>query len=337
MPTTDAVERASDEVAGAPPGASGDRNRPVPLGDVADIGGGWRMQVRAVTPNGAAAVAAENQFNEAPPAGSDFTLVEVAMGYFGLEDPRHCSNRRSLPSELPVSNSRQSAASYRTRSTRQPTCSPGGGLRQHLLRHYRRRRRRAAALCQRRVVPGDDVFLASTGAGSGAPALSGLPGIQDGAAASDARRNPAPIGTNVDIGEGWNATVTAPARDITDAVAAENPSNGPLPRAPGSSPSMSPFPTPAKVRTAASVHEPGRQHRKRFTESQLRVFPTPSTSHRRVHRRRHPRRDPLCRARRADHRTRPRPRRRVQRRTDHVRITAVSAAPRRHGVIARKR
>ena len=68
--TVIAPPASSDVVAGAPPGVTGDRDNAVPLGLVADIGAGWRLQVLEVLPDGAAAVAAENEFNEPPPAGS---------------------------------------------------------------------------------------------------------------------------------------------------------------------------------------------------------------------------------------------------------------------------
>jgi hypothetical protein len=76
---------------------------------------------------------------------------------------------------------------------------------------------------------GDDVFLATTGAPSETAWLATIPGIQDCAAASEARRSPIPIGETADIGEGWSATVTGAAYDITDAVAAENQFNEPPP------------------------------------------------------------------------------------------------------------
>ena len=60
----------------------------MPVGSIADIGGGWRLQILNVNPDAAAVISAENSFNEPPPAGSTFTLVTIALGYFGLEDPK---------------------------------------------------------------------------------------------------------------------------------------------------------------------------------------------------------------------------------------------------------
>ncbi|MEY2522351.1 MAG: hypothetical protein QOJ66_916, partial [Ilumatobacteraceae bacterium] len=79
---------ASDEVPGSPAGVTGDHSNPVPVGAVADIGSGWRLQILNVNPDAAAAVAAENGFNESPPEGSTLTLVTVALGYFGVDDPK---------------------------------------------------------------------------------------------------------------------------------------------------------------------------------------------------------------------------------------------------------
>ena len=86
--TPETTPASSDVVAGAPVGLHGDRSNPVPVGEIADIGDGWRLQILNVNPDAAAAISAENQFNEPPPAGSTFTLITVALGYFGLEDPK---------------------------------------------------------------------------------------------------------------------------------------------------------------------------------------------------------------------------------------------------------
>ena len=77
-----------DEVAGAPAGATGDRANPVAAGAIADVGSGWRLQILSINPDAAGVIIGENSFNEPPPAGSTFTLITVALGYFGLEDPK---------------------------------------------------------------------------------------------------------------------------------------------------------------------------------------------------------------------------------------------------------
>ena len=85
--TPETVAASSDVVAGAPVGLHGDRSNPVAVGEIADIGDGWRLQILNVNADAAAVISA-NQFNDPPPAGSTFTLVTVALGYFGLEDPK---------------------------------------------------------------------------------------------------------------------------------------------------------------------------------------------------------------------------------------------------------
>jgi len=79
---------SGDAVAGAPDGAKGGRSDRVPGGALADIGDGLWLQVVSVTDDATALVLAENQFNEPPPEGSRFTLVEVALGYYGFDDPQ---------------------------------------------------------------------------------------------------------------------------------------------------------------------------------------------------------------------------------------------------------
>jgi len=87
----------ADAVAGAPVGITGDIDNPVPLGTIADIGNGWRLQILEVVPDGAAVVASASDFNDPPPAGSTFTLVTVALGYFGLDEPASAFRANILP------------------------------------------------------------------------------------------------------------------------------------------------------------------------------------------------------------------------------------------------
>jgi hypothetical protein len=80
-------DTGAEEIAGAPDGTRGTREDPVTAGELADIGGGWRLQVLGFTPDATAEIMAANEFNEPPPAGSTFTMVSLAMGYFGVDDP----------------------------------------------------------------------------------------------------------------------------------------------------------------------------------------------------------------------------------------------------------
>ncbi|MBF6267568.1 DUF4352 domain-containing protein [Nocardia farcinica] len=74
----------SDAAARDTPGSRGTRADPYPLGSViAD--GDWRVTVNSVTPNANGAVAEENPFNDAPPAGSQYLLVNVTITYTGTD------------------------------------------------------------------------------------------------------------------------------------------------------------------------------------------------------------------------------------------------------------
>ena len=221
---------SSDQVAGAPSGATGVRDTPVPLGDIADIGGGWRLQILGVTPSGAAAVAQANQFNEPPPPGSDFTLVEVALGYFGLDDPKSlfeptisalgaanvelAEDCGVLPNQLDITLDVFAGGVVTGNICFVTTPEDVPNLQLY---------------GSGDLFSGDDVFLAATGTPSESGRMATIPGIQDGAAASEAWRSPVPVGTSADIGDGWSATVSSPAYDVTDAVAAENQFNEPPP------------------------------------------------------------------------------------------------------------
>lgn len=82
------TEPATDgEIAGAPAGQQGDRSNPVAAGTPADLGDGWRVQILGVTDDATRQILSENQFNDPPPTGSRFTIVRVAIGYYGTTDP----------------------------------------------------------------------------------------------------------------------------------------------------------------------------------------------------------------------------------------------------------
>mgnify|MGYP001162359825 CR=1 FL=1 len=65
--------------------ASADRLNPNASGAAAPIGGGWVLTVNGFNPDGTAAVLAENQFNDPPPDGHVFYLVDVTLVNEGLE------------------------------------------------------------------------------------------------------------------------------------------------------------------------------------------------------------------------------------------------------------
>jgi hypothetical protein len=213
----------SDEVAGSPAGAKGDRSNPVPVGAIADIGSGWRLQILNVNPDAAAVVAAENQFNEPPPAGSTLTLVTVALGYFGLDDPKSAFDTTIsavgagnveltgecgvLPQELDSFGEIFAGGVVVGNICFVTTPSDAGALQVYASGGF---------------FGGDQVFLDASTAPSSAVPMSALSGPQAGAASTFPRLGPKPIGTPADIGAGWKLTVNGPATDITDQVLADN-------------------------------------------------------------------------------------------------------------------
>lgn len=62
----------------------GTRKNPYPLGSTITKGD-WRVTVNSVTLNANDAVAAKNQFNDAPPAGSQYLLANVTVTYAGTD------------------------------------------------------------------------------------------------------------------------------------------------------------------------------------------------------------------------------------------------------------
>lgn len=62
----------------------GTRENPYPLGSVI-TDGDWQVTVNSVTPDANSAVAAENPFNEAPPAGSQYLLANITVTYTGTD------------------------------------------------------------------------------------------------------------------------------------------------------------------------------------------------------------------------------------------------------------
>lgn len=71
-----------------PTGIGGTRDTPVPVGQIADIGGGWRLQVLDAIPNASEQMAAADEFFDPAPAGSTYMLVKLALGFCGTDDPR---------------------------------------------------------------------------------------------------------------------------------------------------------------------------------------------------------------------------------------------------------
>ncbi len=217
-----------DEAAGAPAGSRGDRLSPVAVGEIADIGEGWRVQVLGLVEDGTELVLAENQFNDPPRDGTKYTLVDIALGYYGLDDPTNAfiptiSGVAAASIEL-EEECGVVPGDFRTFAE----LFSGGVLRGTLCFVTTPADDGTVQLYATTGFDGPDVFLAATSPPS-PPEMQTLPGPQPGAAATPDRLDPAPIGTPVEVGEGWTFTVTTPATDLDDVVAAENQFNDPPP------------------------------------------------------------------------------------------------------------
>ncbi len=228
--TVETTPANSGEVAGSPAGATGDRAGPVLAGAIADIGGGWRLQILNVNPDAAALIAAENSFNEPPPTGSTFTMITLALGYFGLDDPK---------SSFETTISAVGSANVELRAE----CGvipqgldifgeifTGGVVTGNVCFVTTP----ADATSLQLYASGDifgsnQVFIDATKSPTNVVPMTALTGPQPGAAATPERTSPTPLDTGAALGEGWTLTVIGPATDITDAVAAENEFNDPPP------------------------------------------------------------------------------------------------------------
>ncbi len=214
-----------------PDGAIGTHDAPVPAGQIADIGGDWRLQVLDVIPDAGEVMAAGDAFYDAPPAGTTYMLVKVALGYFGTEDPKV-----GYEPDLAVLGSANVALDNFCLATVPEEVDffnyvfSGGVV--------------IGNACF--IAPIDQAgtfqlfgkgdFFADEGvylelASPAAPVqpMSALAGPQPGAVSTPARLAPAAIGVATSVGTDWQVTITGPARDITADVLAENEFNSPPP------------------------------------------------------------------------------------------------------------
>ena len=216
---------------GIPGGVTGTHDAPVPVGQIADIGGDWRLQVLDVIPDAGEVIAANDQFYTPPPTGTTYMLVKVAVGYFGSDDPK-----TAYEPEISVLGSANIALDNFCLSTFPDEAN---------LFNY---------VFSGGVVVGNACFVAPIdqagtfqlfGKGDffaddgvylelGTPAspvqpMSFLSGPQPGAASTAARLAPTAIGVTTAVGSDWQLTVTGPARDITADVLSENEFNSPPP------------------------------------------------------------------------------------------------------------
>jgi len=226
---TDPPEPDSDEVDGAPAGERGTVDSPVAPGSIADIGGGWRLQVLEVVADGAALVAEENEFNDPPPDGTTFSLVKVSLGYYGLEEPKFGFEPTIQAIGAGKVELEEDCGVIPDELERFGDYFAGGVLTGNLC--FVTTPADAPELllyANGDFFGGDDVFL--TAASATAPtAMPVLAGPQPRATAFEARTSPIGLNTPTGVGSGWQLAVTGAARDITDAVLAENQFNEPPP------------------------------------------------------------------------------------------------------------
>ena len=206
----DTTPGSADVVAGAPDGLRGDRSNPVPVGSIADIGGGWRLQILNVNPDAAAVISAENSFNEPPPAGSTFTLVTIALGYFGLEDPK--TTFETTISAVGASNVELTGSCGVVPQELYTfgDVFSGGVLQGNVC--FVTTPEDAATLqvyATGDFFGGDAVFIDASKPPVGAVPMTSLSGPQAGAASTPARLAPNPMGAAVDIGGGWRSPSAA--------------------------------------------------------------------------------------------------------------------------------
>ena len=85
--TTAPVVAAPSTVAPLQPSAEvGTRDNPVPIGVPADMGDGWTVTVNSVDLNANEELVGGSMFNDEPPAGSVYILINVTATYNGSDD-----------------------------------------------------------------------------------------------------------------------------------------------------------------------------------------------------------------------------------------------------------
>lgn len=212
-------------IEGAPEGVTGDRSAPVPAGEIADADRGWRVQVLDVTEDGTEIMMAE-EFNGPPPDGSRYTLVEVAVGYYGNEwgTPPFISAVGAASVEL------DSYCGFVPDELESFGIVFGGGVMTGNLCWVTTTDDAGQMLLYTSAgYSGDDVFLEVAAPASAPDVMPSMSGPQPGTDDAEARNDPIPIATPTDLGEGWQMTIPVPARDITDELLAASEYNDPPP------------------------------------------------------------------------------------------------------------
>lgn len=207
-----------------PTGIGGTREDPVPVGQVADIGGDWRLQVLDVIPDASEQMAAADEFYDPPPAGSTYMLVRIALGYFGTEDPKigfepdidvfgaagvtlddFCL--ATVPDEVDFFNYLFSGGVVVGNVCFVAPVAEAGTFQLYSKGDF---------------FDEEGVYLELGAPAAAVEPMATLTGPQPGAASTPARLAPTPVGTPTDVGSDWQITVTGALRDITAEVLAEN-------------------------------------------------------------------------------------------------------------------
>ena len=216
---------------GVPAGVTGTQDSPVPAGQIADIGGDWRMQVLDVIPDAGEVIAASDEFYDAPPAGTTYMLVKIALGYFGMEDPKV-----GFEPDLAVLGSANIALDNFCLATVPDEVDffnyvfSGGVLIGNACFIAPIDQAGTFQLFGKGDFFADEgVYLELATPAASVQPMAALAGPQPGAASSAARLAPAAIGVATAVGSDWQVTVNGPARDITAEVLAENQFNTPPP------------------------------------------------------------------------------------------------------------
>jgi hypothetical protein len=219
--------RTGDEVPNAPVGLVGDQIAPVPAGEIADIGEGYRLQVLSVTEDATEEVLARSESTDQPPEGSRYTLVSVAAGYYGSADPQEGFLAFIRPFGVDGEELDRDCGQFSELGDGAPVNLFAGAVVRGDLCFVTTPADTEVLVIQAFGESGsDNSFLDATTTPSDVPEMPTLSGIQPGTTSEEARQNPTAIGAPADVEDtGWSVTVTGPAVDITDIVLAEDPGN----------------------------------------------------------------------------------------------------------------
>lgn len=213
-PTTGEDPVLGGLVEGAPDGATGDRGSPVPSGQIADIGDGWRVQVTEVVDDATDLVMADS-YLDPPPSGSRYTRVSVRAGYYGLDDPTSTFEIELFAIGRPGFDIDDSC-SYEPDGFAPFVDVFTGGVTSGDLCFLTTPDDVGEFYLRARLLGEDGVYLDATAPQSPVADMPTLRGPQTGAASTPARLDPVPIGVAAEIGDGWTMTVLAGAQDVTD-------------------------------------------------------------------------------------------------------------------------